>query len=1108
MSEIEKVRQAIAALESQRAIVGDAVVDTAIATLREKLAALEGTAEGVQHAVPLPPFPSPQPETSEQRKQVTVLFADVAGFTAMAEKMDPEDVRDVMNSYFARLTDVAVQYEGTVQQFIGDAVLAVFGVPTAREDDPENGIQAALAMQQALGNLNEELEQERGIRLAMRIAVHSGPVLVGSLGEGDGAEVTVVGDTVNLASRLQQAAPIGSVLISHDTYRHVRGVFDVQALEPVSVKGRTEPVQVYLVRGVKPRAFRPATRGVEGIETRMIGREAELRHLQEVLDEVIEENEPRVVTVVGEAGVGKSRLLYEFNNWVELLPEKVWFFRARAGQRTSYLPYLLVRDLFSYRFEIQDSDPPALAREKLERGILEWMGPDGLEKAHFIGHLIGFDFSNSPYLRGILGDARQVRDRAFHYATQFFAAGAGRGAVVLFLEDIHWADEGSLDLVEHLAGHCGRIPLLVVGLTRPSLYECRPAWGQVLANHTRLDLRPLSRRDSRRLVTEILRKVEEVPADLGELIVIRAEGNPYYIEELIKVLVDDGVIVKGERRWQVRKEQLADLRVPATLRGVLQARLDGLSRAELGTMQRASVVGRIFWDGAVAQLGAVGRDKVQEVLSELRGKELVFDRKRAAFYGEHEWIFKHALLHEVTYESVLKRQRRVYHAQVARWLAEHSGERVGTYAGLIGEHFERAGETAQAAEWYERAGRQALDADAPVAASRHYQKALAFTPADPAHAARRAALCEGLAEALMSQARYEEAAQSYQAMQEAAEAAGDMETLARAWNGLSVVRDRQGKHRVALENVERAEEIARAAGAQVELARALCRKGQAYFRLGNGEKALAVAEQALQLSTALDARNEMARSLGLLGSIHNQLGHMQQAAEYSKRALVLYRELGNRSRVATALNNMGEAARSCGDYRTAIAYYLEARAIDREIGDRDGELYVLSNLGGARVGLGDYRTAEADLRQFLATAESSGWVGLAETYSFLAEACLGQGNVAEALAAAQRALAVMEGREEPALAGPAWRVMGMVARRLPERVRVGEKACDAATCFAESLRVLAEAQMESERARTLREWAGHELEQGDREQGERMWREAREVFARLGMEKEIERMGP
>ena len=369
--------------------------------------------------------------------------------------MDAEDVSDIMNALWERLDKAIVEHGGTIDKHIGDEVMALWGTETAREDDPEWAIRAALAMQTELTAFRHDqsfdLAQDRQVDLAMRIGINTGPVLLGKVGTT--GECTAMGDTVNLASRLEGAAPVGGILISHDTYRHVRGVFDVQVLEPIEVKGKREPIQVYVVERAKPRAFRMGRRGVEGVETRMIGREAELKQLQDALYAAMEEGEQQMVTITGETGVGKSRLLYEFENWVELLPERIRYFKGRASPEMQNLPYALIRDLFSFRFQIQDSDRARVVWQQVEAGVGEVLGTNerGQMRAHFIGQLLGFDFSDSPHLQGTLDDAKQLRDRALIYLTEFFQATTELAPTIIFLEDVHWADDSSLDVINHLA---------------------------------------------------------------------------------------------------------------------------------------------------------------------------------------------------------------------------------------------------------------------------------------------------------------------------------------------------------------------------------------------------------------------------------------------------------------------------------------------------------------------------------------------------------------------------------------------------------------------------------------------------------------------------------
>jgi serine/threonine protein kinase/tetratricopeptide (TPR) repeat protein len=1094
-------------------------------------------------------------QTTEQRKHLTVLFADLAGLAALTEGQDAEDVSELMSALWPLLDDVVEEHGGTVDKHVGETVVALWGARGAREDDPERAVRAALEMQHAAtAFVASSLPQQQQVgpitegggastaRL-MRVGVSTGLVLLGEVGAT--GELTVTGDAVRLAARLQQEAHTGGVLISHDTYRHVRGVFDVDPPGTLKTSGRAEPVQFYGVRRAKQRAFRVHTRGVEGVETRMVGRKSELRRLTDTLESVFEDGELHVVTVLGDAGLGKSRLLYEFSNWIELLPDNWYVFNGRAGESAQGLPYALLRDLFSFRFEIQDSDPPQLAREKLERGMLSMCKGEAeaevLMRAHFIGQLIGFDYSASPHVSGIRDDARQVRDRAFRYAARFFSDIARDYPVVLYFDDIHWADDGSLDFIDHLARNCAHEPLMILCLARPSLLERRPAWGEGRERHARLNLQPLSKKESRQLVEEILRRAHGVPPELRELVVGGAEGNPFYVEELIKMLIDQRVIVPGADEWSVDASRLGEVQVPPTLTGVLQARLDRLTPEEKTVLQRASIIGRVFWDGVVEHLGAgitsavrrattrepfaspvpTGSADVGRVLESLRGKELVYRREASAFAGTREYIFKHALLRDVTYESVLKRDRREYHRRAAEWLARHSGGRVGEYAGLIAEHYERSQSAEDAAEWYGRAGRQARETYAPETAINYYRKALHFLDSagpsagggdDLALHALRMEWYEGLGEVLRVQARYGEAVEAYQAMRGAAESLQAAPAQARAWNEIALVQSSQGDNRAAFESTQRAEMIARAeghgSGAGVELARALNLQSQASSRLGDARSAMLLADRALSLVDDLgDAgRRVRADCLKSLGMAYHMLGLFEQAEEFKEMSLQLFRELGDRRAVGNLLNSLGETARLRGDYRAAFGRYSEALQIAREIGNRNGEILYFSNLGGTRVGLGEYAEAESDLRQTIELATAAGYVGISENYRFLAEALVAQRRFAEALAAALRALEVGREIENQEHIAEAWRVLGLIASRSASSVEVEGSTLTAAACFTESLSIFTHIQMEAERARTLRDWARHEIERGDAERGRQLWDEARDSFRRLRMELEVEHM--
>jgi class 3 adenylate cyclase/tetratricopeptide (TPR) repeat protein len=1079
-----------------------------------------------------------------ERKQVTILFADFSDFTAFAAQLDPEDLRDTMNSIWTKLDAIITAHGGLPEKHIGDAIMAVFGGRRSREEDPVETVRAALAMQNWLKSRPAGNER---FHLQMRIGIHTGLLVVPQDGSGE----LLAGDAVNLASRLEHSAPVGGVLISRETYRHVHGFFDARALPLLEVKGKSEPVETYLILCAKPRALALQMRGIEGVETEMIGRQEELNRLLSSFEKTLQQGILQVMTVVAEAGIGKSRLFREFQKKTDLLPQYFRFFCGRTTTESASQPFALIRDLFCARFEIQESDPAALAREKFERGLASllvtgaereaWSRQELMPTIHLIGQLLGLDFSASPHLRDILGEVEQIRQRAFHSFCRLMAAisqspatehSPKLSAIMLVVEDLHWCDDASLDLLEHLVRHCQGVPLMILCSMRPAFFERRPNWCKGLPNVTRLNLEPLSPSESNALVEAILHKAPAVPAALREWVTAGAEGNPFYIEEMIKMLVDQKVILPQAELWQIELGRLVQSRLPSTLTGVLQARLDGLAPLERLVLQRASVVGRVFWDSTVEHIGSASEPSsagglllesplsqadISRALEGLGQKELVFRRETSAFAGSVEYRFKHELLRNVAYESLLKKSRRQHHARVAEWLKNRSADRIHEFAGLVATHFEQASLPADAAEWYGRAGHQARLSYEPVIASQHFKKALELLPHDGAGGEefqrQQLEWQEGLGETLGSQGRFSEALEACAAARKLAEQFSDPVAQARSWNSMAFFHERRGDNRASILCAEQAETLAvRAAEAGLaERIRALHFRGWTYYRLGDAPAVLALGEQTLALCSEQGDRRGAATSFKLLGVANLQLGRYAQADRFFQQGLALFDELGDRRNTAAMYSNRAETARACGDCQTAVELYEKALGIARQIGNVDGALIYQANLSGARLGLRQFEQAETDLRQVISQTLTPNSCILPEAYTFLSEAYLGQGNLCEAVQTALKAIALAQESENSLYLGGAWRALGRIGARVP--ASSGQSSGPATHpdlsglpplhCFAESLRLFRLINAEGEQAVTLRAWAEYELEQGHLAPGCGKLQEAREIFLRLGATFEI-----
>lgn len=993
MDERQDIEQAIKTLEAQRPILGDAVVDPAIGGLRRQLAGL---------------YPRTTPV--QERRLVTVLFLDVVGSTQMGQQLDPEDVLEIMDGALQRFTVIIEQHHGRVDRYLGDGLMAIFGTPTAHEDDAAQAVRAGLAIAADGRQYAQEVAGRlQGQKFQVRVGINTGQV---ALGGATFANYTAMGTTVNLAARMESAAPPGGVLISRETYQHVQGLFEVDGPHAIMVKGSATPIETYAILGVRPRSFHVRSRGVEGIETRLVGRRAELSRLQQGWKRVRKEGRFLALTITGDAGVGKTRLLYEFEKHLEKMTGDGRIFKGRATPESQNVPGGLIRDIFALAFNIQESDSGFEARCKLESGFCRWLGEgEGDPAAHFIGQFIGFDYHNSPHLARIMHDgqpdARQLRDRAGVALRGFFSKTAADSPAIILLEDIHWADNSSLEMLAYLARGLAQQPVMVVSLTRPNFFERMAGWGSDFPDHERLDLRPLSPDASQHLIHEILRKVQQVPDSVRDLVVNKAEGNPFYLEEIIKMLIEDGVIVKGTPFWWVEPTRLDVERIPTTLAGVLQASLDRLSPEERTILQQASVVGRTFWDAVVARINeqvneAITQDEVQKALDMLRGKEMIFRRETSAFARAQELIFKHAILREVTYESVLKRVRRIYHGLVADWLIENSGERSGEYTGLIAEHLERAGDRERAVEYLALAGRQAAAQYANLEAATYFGRAIDLT--EPEDIERRAALF--MAREAVYDLRGEREAQladlkRLEAMAEALEIGVQAQIALRRANYAGLMND----YPATIEAAQQGIGLAQMAGKLGRQAEGYLQWGWALRRQGQNEEAQLQMTQALELAQQAGRRQVEADSLRSLGVAFEKDGYPEQADRYYQQALALYRRIGDRRGEGRALSGLGNLANGLRDFEKAKDYYGRNLAIAEEIGDRSGVGWACWWLGSVCHQAGEYGAAMEYYGRSLAVRREIGdQPAVALTLTHLGRTAQSQGLYDEARDYCQEAL--------------------------------------------------------------------------------------------------------
>jgi class 3 adenylate cyclase len=597
----------------------------------------------------------------EARKTVTVLFCDVTGSTELGERFDPESLRGAMERYFDRMQAVLEAHGGTVEKFIGDAVMAVFGVPRIHEDDALRAVRAAAEMREALADLNSDLEAELGITIVVRTGINTGEVVAGDRG---GNQRLVTGDAVNTAARLEQAASPGEILIGERTFELARDAVDAEPVDPLALKGKAEAVGAYRLVSVQKRVAGHERR----LDAPMIGRERELRTLLDAFAGVAADRACHLFTVLGPAGIGKSRLTREFGS---LIAGRAALLSGRCLSYGEGITFWPITEMATQAAGISDEAPPEQARAALRTALGD--APDSDAIAAQLADVLG------------IGGGGPVE--ASWAIRRFLEALSLERPVVAVLDDIHWAEPTLLDVIEHIADWSRDAPILLLCMARPELLEERPGWGGGKRNATSVHLEPLSEPEADALIESLLGHPALTP-EIRERIRAAAQGNPLFVEEMLQMLLDDGVLVLKEDEW-VATVDLTTVQVPPAISALLAARLDRLSPDERRVLEAASVVGEVFDPEAVRTLvDRKVKERLPEVIETLLMKDLV--RPSVSDVGATDALrFRHILLRDAAYDAIAKAERAVLHEAFADHLAGTLGERASEFDEFIGYHLER-----------------------------------------------------------------------------------------------------------------------------------------------------------------------------------------------------------------------------------------------------------------------------------------------------------------------------------------------------------------------------------------------------------------------------------
>jgi class 3 adenylate cyclase/tetratricopeptide (TPR) repeat protein len=931
-----------------------------------------------------------------ERRQVTVLFADMAGFTTLAEQLDPEEVHQIIDHCFELITAEVHRFEGTINQYTGDGVMALFGAPVAHEDSPRRAIHAALGMQRTLRAYGEELQTQRGLALQMRIGLNTGLVVVGKIGDGLRMDYTAVGDTTNLAARLQQIARPGSVLVSEATHRTVSGFFETLDLGEMPVRGHT-PVRAFEVLRPRSRRVRFDVAVERGL-TPLVGRERELGLL---LDRFREARAGRgqVVFISGEAGMGKSRLILECRRALAAAGEVVTWLEGRCISFGESIPFLPIIDQLRENFGIQEFDGEPEIIAKIEHDMRRM----GEVEAHIpaICYLLSVD-PGDPAFAAMEAIAR--RRQLFAAVRALTLRGARLRPLVLVVEDLHWIDTSSEEFLSSLMDAVAAVPLLLILTYR---VEYTPPFGN-RSFYTTLPLHSLSEAETAIMASRIL-GTAQFPQELYAALMQKAEGVPLFIEEVTKTLLDLGVLERANGNYRLVKN-LDEVSVPDTIQGIIMARLDRLGEDGKRTVQLASVIGRQFLARLLERIAGL-TGQLEGLLQELKTLEIIYE---LGLLPEPAYIFKHAVIQDVAYHSLLIQRRKELHRAVGHAIEDLYPDRLANHYEELAHHFVQGEAWEKAFEYLVLAGDKAKNAYASQTALDSYARALDVAPrvVPPIPAGRITAIHQRRSQIYFLLSRYPEAITEAEHMRSSARAAGDRKSESDALADLALYHYStfSWDHIPEAQRLgEEALSIAQETGDERVVARSLIHLGgvdQVYGKLLEGdvkfERALCIGEtRGFQdvlpitlesLGSAANWRGEFQRAITLCqqgeraaaarydGAIelwiqacrclaHIGLGEYAEAIAAINDGLTKARERDNTFIVGRLTNTLGWLHQELGDFQRAAEYDRDSADLGQRIGNSNVEISALINLGFDYLHLGEPEKALTLLENTLSHAE-------------------------------------------------------------------------------------------------------------------------------------------
>ncbi|MEJ5310945.1 MAG: adenylate/guanylate cyclase domain-containing protein [Anaerolineae bacterium] len=892
-----------------------------------------------------------QERLSGERRKIAVLFADAVNFTHLSASLDAESVFNLINDLLGRLVACVHRYGGLVDKFTGDGLMAVFGAPVAHENNAEMAVRAALDMQRAADEFTPVAKAQLGAPLEIRIGIHSGPAIAGILGTAEQAAYTVIGDTVNMAARLEALAKPGNILVSGQVYTQTQAFFKFETMEATSIKGVDHPVVTYQVTG--RRVAPEAVRGIQGVSSIFLGHEAELAQLQARLADFVDHHAGQRIVVQGEAGMGKSRLVSE---WLkDVSPETARIWHGRGLPYTQGVSYGIMRSLLQNAIHTYPAD------EAWESHISAALLP-------FLKQIAGLPLTpreEMPLSTLTPESIKQLTELALR---EWFIEEARRHPLIVVLDDFHWADDLSRDLLKTLSPITAEVPLIFCVITR-AYAEPPFAPFPVTERDLMVNVNPLTQAQSRELLAHAV-DLQGLPESVIDTILTRAEGNPFYIEEFVRMLIEKGLLRLEGAQWHVISTvALEKLEAPTSLRGLMMARVDRLPENLRNVLRDASVIGLQF-DARIlesVERHFHGAESVAPFLERLTEAGLLEPRPQA---NAHTYAFRHILTQETIYDSILHVQRPVLHRLVAEALTELYADDLHNQAEVLAIHYEQARMRDKALEYTLLAGERARLQFANRKATEYYSRALQLSQHLTHCEKERWQAAKGLGDVQQHIGEYEEAIAFYQAaLEEWKEApleaqAEVMLKLGRVWIQRGDMEEAETWLQRGLSNLANSQH----AQPQVE-AEIHAYLGWISLRRGDLAGARLWLEQGLERVNDTQHYDVLSSILNRLGAVYYEQGDLDRATQVVERALTIRESLGDILGVARSSNNLGILKCHNGEWHSALEHYQRGLQILEKIGNTEGMAIAHTNIGSIYIDIGDWDKAAANLQQGLTLAQ-------------------------------------------------------------------------------------------------------------------------------------------